>query len=108
MKKNTSKKPSDGRREAAQQRRQEELRVQQNRNRVSVGLLRYNHVIAKVTNQLNDALKAVSELSPEFNGQRELQMRSQMALRVMNSALRMLVQNKLQLWMIDDDSLRNE
>jgi hypothetical protein len=42
-----------------------------------------------------------------FNGQRELSSRNKMNIRVINSAIKMMDNNKLRLWMINEKELED-
>ena len=72
------------------------------KSNLSVSLIQHNKATEKLVKSLEEALVACKELSVKFGNQRELLARSRMTERVINSSLKMIANNKLQLWMIND------
>lgn len=69
---------------------------------MTVKVIQYNHVIDEVASSINSAIAKAQKISVDFGNQRELLSRSRMTERVIGASLKMLSNNKLQLWMIND------
>ena len=82
--------------------------ISKKKSDMSVKIIQHNQVITKVIRQMAEALAECERNSAAFNGQRVLLARAKMQERVLNSALRMMEQNKMQFWMIDDAALEND
>lgn len=87
------------------ERMERQERIARAKSDMSVSVIQYNHAIDKMMQSMGDALKACHALSERFGTQRELLARTRMNERVINSSLKMVANNKLQLWMIDDRGL---
>ena len=87
------------------ERRERQERIAKAKSDMSVSVIQYNHAIDKMMQGMGDALRACRALSEKFGTQRELLARTRMNERVINSSLKMVANNKLQLWMIDDRGL---
>ena len=70
---------------------------------VTVAVVRQNQAIDHMTSLLS----LCASNAALYDGQRELSARSGMTVRVLKSSINMLSQNKLKLWMIDEDALSN-
>ena len=75
---------------------------------ITVNLLRQNQAIDKLVQQIQGTMAECQTLSKTYGTQRELLARTAMMMRVMHSAAGMLVNNKLKLWMIDENALGEE
>ena len=91
--------------EKKNERRERQDKIAKAKSDMSVTVIQYNHAIDKMMQGMSDALKACKALSAQFGTQRELMARTRMNERVINSSLKMVANNKLQLWMIDDRGL---
>ena len=69
---------------------------------MTVKVIQYNHAIDGIISSINGAFAKAQEISVGFGNQRELLSRSRMTERVIGASLKMLSNNKLQLWMIND------
>lgn len=87
------------------ERRERQERIAKAKSDMSVSVIQYNHAIDKMMQGMGEAMRMCRALSEKFGTQRELMARTRMNERVMNSSLKMLANNKLQLWMIDDRGL---
>lgn len=87
------------------ERRERQERIAKAKSDMSVNVIQYNHAIDKMMHGMGEAMRMCRALSEKFGTQRELMARARMNERVMNSSLKMLANNKLQLWMIDDRGL---
>lgn len=75
---------------------------------ITVSLLRQNQAIDRLVKQIEGTMAECQSLSKTYGSQRELLTRTAMMMRVMHSAAGMLVNNKLKLWMIDENALGEE
>ena len=82
--------------------------ISRRKSDMTVSIIQHNQVISKVIRQMAEALAECERNSAAFDGQRMLLARVKMQERVLNSALRMMEQNKIQFWMIDDAALEEE
>lgn len=87
------------------ERRERQERIAKAKSDMSVNVIQYNHAIDKMMQSMGEAMRMCRALSEKFGTQRELMARARMNERVMNSSLKMLANNRLQLWMIDDRGL---
>ena len=85
--------------------RERQEKIAKAKSDMTVGVIQYNHAIDKMMQGMGEALRACRALSEKFGTQRELLARARMNERVINSSLKMMANNKLQLWMIDDRGL---
>ena len=88
--------------------REREAKVARRKSDISASVIRHNMAMKKLVDSINDTLDACRELSANFGNQRELVARARMTERVLNSSIRMINGNKLQLWMIDDRSIDDD
>ena len=72
---------------------------------LTVSVIRHNHAVDRLISQISDGLRECISLSEGFEGQRTLFARAKQTERVLNAALKMISQNKMQLWMIDDAAI---
>lgn len=90
--------------------KQDELNIKVNKAKedLSVNIIQYNHKIKDILQRMSVMIQECIDSDKSFNGQRELLSRNKMNIRVLNSAIKMLDNNQLQLWMIDDKSLEEK
>ena len=81
------------------------LKISKAKELVTVDIIKHNKVFNKLTNQLKEALVVAENDSKTFANQRELYMRNKMLERTIASCLRLIEQNRLQFYMIDENSL---
>lgn len=74
---------------------------------VTVAVVRQNQAIDHLIDEMTNLLSLCASNAALYDGQRELSARSGMTVRVLKSSINMLSQNKLKLWMIDEDALSN-
>lgn len=89
------------------------LKVNKEKEELTVDIIQYNHKIEKLLQQMSLMIHECDNIDKsKFVFQRELLSRNRMNMRVINSAIKMIHDNKLQLWMIDDkaieDKVKNE
>ena len=89
-------------------RMEHDRRLAKARSGMSIDVIQYNHVMKKLIGEMEKSLDACKQYVSKFGNQRQLVTRSKMTERVINSAIRLLNNNKLQLWMIDDGVLDDE
>lgn len=86
-----------------------ELQLKKNKlkEKLTVQIIQYNHKIERLLQEMSKMIKECSDMEGDnsFLTQRELVSRNKMNIRVINSAIKMIDNNKLQLWMIDDKYL---
>jgi hypothetical protein len=75
---------------------------------LTVNIIQYNHKIEKLLRDMSAMIQECVDIDNLFEGQRELLSRNKMNIRVINSAIKMIDNNKLRLWMIDEKSLENK
>ena len=95
----------DDRKTAKSERRERQERIARAKSDLSVSVIQYNHAIDRMMGKMEEALRECRALAAKFASQRELSARSKMTDRVINSSLKMVASNRLQLWMIDDRGL---
>lgn len=81
------------------------LKISKAKELVTVDIIKHNKVFNKLINQLKEALVVAENDSKTFANQRELYMRNKMLERTIASCLRLIEQNRLQFYMIDENSL---
>ena len=84
------------------EKRERDEKVAKAKSDISVNLIQYNKATEKIVKSLEEARVACKALSPKFGNQRELLARSRMTERVIVSSLKMIANNRLALWMIND------
>ena len=84
------------------EKKEHDEKVAKAKSDISVNLIQYNKATEKIVKSLEEALVACKALSSKFGNQRELLARSRMTERVIVSSLKMIANNKLALWMIND------
>lgn len=95
----------DDKKTAKSERRERQERIARAKSDLSVSVIQYNHAIDRMMGKMEEALRECRALAAKFASQRELSARSKMTDRVINSSLKMVANNRLQLWMIDDRGL---
>ena len=86
-------------------RMEHDRRLAKARSGMSIDVIQYNHVMKKLIGEMEKSLDACKQYVSKFGNQRQLVVRSKMTERVISSAIRLLSNNKLQLWMIDDKQI---
>ena len=87
---------------------EQESRISRRKADMTVNVIKHNQAIDKLIKEMLNGLRDCLAISKDFEGQRMLFSRAKMQERVLNAALKMISQNKLQLWMIDDSALEND
>ena len=85
-----------------------QLKVNKAKEELTVDIIQYNHKIEKVLQEMSKMIKDCMNIDSKFVNQRELLSRNKMNIRVINSAIKMLDNNKIKLYMIDDKSLEDK
>jgi hypothetical protein len=88
--------------------RQAEEKMRKAKAELTVNVIKQNQAIDSLVGSIETAMGVCRDMAGSYNGQRELIARTNMALRVMASAIGMLRTNKLKLWMIDDRALPSD
>lgn len=81
------------------------LKISKAKELMTVNVIRHNRTFDRLTNQLKEALAVAEKDENTFQNQRELYMRNKMLTRTVASCLRLVEQNRLQFYMIDENSL---
>lgn len=84
------------------------LKINKAKEDLSVQIIQYNHKIKDVLQKMSVMIQECMDSDKSFVGQRELLSRNKMNIRVLNSAIKMLDNNQLQLWMIDEKTLEEK
>lgn len=84
-------------------------KINKAKEQLTVNVIQYNHIIEKLKKSILQSMSNCELISKKhFNNQRELIARKRMTQRVLNSTLKMLDNNKLYLWMIDEEIIKQE
>lgn len=84
-------------------------KINKAKEQLTVNVIQYNHIIEKLKKSILQSVSNCELISKKhFNNQRELIARKRMTQRVLNSTLKMLDNNKLYLWMIDEEIIKQE
>lgn len=87
--------------------KQQQEQLNKLKETLTVNVIQYNHIIQRLKKNILQSMNQCQKSSGQlFQNQRELSARKRMTNRVLNSTLKMLDNNKLQLWMIDEQELR--
>lgn len=81
------------------------LEAGKRREVVTVNIIKYNRSIGKLSDALQSGLKAFRQAEHDLGEHADLYNRIKMTERVVVSAMRMIAQNKLQFFMIDENVL---
>lgn len=81
------------------------MQISKAKELMTVNVIKHNRVFDKLSNQLKEALFVAENDEKIFQNQRELYMRNKMLTRTIISCLRLVEQNRLQFYMIDENSL---
>lgn len=81
------------------------MQISKAKELMTVNVIKHNRVFDKLSNQLKEALFVAENDEKTFQNQRELYMRNKMLTRTIISCLRLVEQNRLQFYMIDENSL---
>lgn len=84
------------------------MKISKAKEVMTVNIIKHNRTFDRLTTQLKEALVVASNDSNTFADQRELYMRNKMLERTVASCLRLIEQNRLQFYMIDENSLNIE
>lgn len=85
-----------------------QLKVNKAKEELTVDIIQYNHKIEKLLQEMSKMIKDCMNIDSKFVNQRELLSRNKMNIRVINSAIKMLDNNKIKLYMIDDKFLEDK
>lgn len=84
-------------------------KINMKKQQLTVDVIQYNHIMQKLKRSIVQSLGACNDISQKsFTNQRNLIARKMMSERVLNAALKMIDNNKLYLWMIDEQSLKED
>lgn len=81
------------------------MQISKAKELMTVNVIKHNRAFDKLSNQLKEALSVAENDEKTFQNQRELYMRNKMLTRTIISCLRLVEQNRLQFYMIDENSL---
>lgn len=82
------------------------IKVNKEKEELTVDIIQYNHKMESLLQQMALMIQECDKIDKsKFSFQRELLSRNRMNIRVINSAIKMMDNNKLQLWMIDDNAI---
>ena len=81
------------------------MQISKAKELMTVNVIKHNRAFDKLSNQLKEALFVAENDEKIFQNQRELYMRNKMLTRTIISCLRLVEQNRLQFYMIDENSL---
>lgn len=81
------------------------MQISKAKELMTVNVIKHNRAFDKLSNQLKEALFVAENDEKTFQNQRELYMRNKMLTRTIISCLRLVEQNRLQFYMIDENSL---
>ena len=84
------------------------LQLNKAKEELTVNIIQYNHKIEKLLQDMSAMIQECINIDSAFNGQRELSSRNKMNIRVINSAIKMMDNNKLRLWMINEKELEDK
>lgn len=93
-----------------QDKRKEINKINKLKEQLTVDVIQYNHIMQKLKTNILQSLVLCNNISekPSFMNQRDLIARKRMSERVLNATLKMIDNNKLYLWMIDEQSLKED
>ena len=84
------------------------LKKGKEKEELTVEIIQYNKIFDRLLNEIQRAMVASSIAGQKFNSQRMLQIRVKIVERVLSSTIKFISQNKLHLYMIDENLLGNE
>ena len=91
-----------------QLKREMELKFVQERENITVSVLKGNHLLNKMQKELADCYKQYGLLMQSMENQGELLSRCNMVQRLLMACAKMLGQQKMQLWMINDEEIKRK
>jgi len=101
----------DGKNGSAERRRRAgraSSRMARAKQDVSVEVIRQNQLCDDLMRRADAALAQSEARAKKLAGQREIAARIGVVSRTLRTVVRILAQNRLQLWMIDDDAIEND
>jgi len=75
---------------------------------ITVAIIQYNKVFGRLSDEIKKAIITIQNSGEKFSSQNALQSRIKLVERVMLSTLKFIDQNKLQFYMIDENTLGND
>ena len=105
------KRQEEARRKAEEKKRiskERQTKIAKRKSDITVSVLKHNQAMKQLVDSMNAALTACKETLSKLTNQRELIARTKMTERVLNSSIRLMTGNKLQLWMIDERGIEEE
>lgn len=85
-----------------------QLKIGKKRENLTVSIIQCNKLLNSMQKQLADCYKQCNSICQGFQSQPELTTRCNMILRLLVSCTKMLGQQKMQLWMINEDAIGRE
>lgn len=85
-----------------------QIKVNKAKEDLTVNIIQYNHKLERLLQEMSKTIQECINIDSLFLNQRELSSRNKMNIRVINSAIKMLDNNKIKLYMIDDKSLEEK
>lgn len=92
----------------ARKKRASVVRVARAKQDISVEVIRQNQLCDDLMKRADAALAQSDARARKLAGQREIVTRINMTARTLRTLIRLLAQNRLQLWMIDDNAINDE
>lgn len=85
------------------------VKINKEKQELTIDIIQYNHKMDNLLKQMALMMQECDKIDKlKFTFQRELLSRNKMNMRVINSAIKMIDNNKLQLWMIDENVLEEK
>lgn len=89
--------------------KKQKVNISKKKQELTVDIIRYNRVIDDLKKNIIKSINLCNDISEKtFGSQRELIARKRMNERVLVSALKMIENNQLYLWMIDEVALNEK
>lgn len=85
-----------------------QLKIGKAKEDLTVSVIQCNKLLNNMQKQLADCYKKCSAISQGFENQTELVARCNMVLRLLTSCTKMIGQQKMQLWMINEDEIERK
>ena len=85
-----------------------QLKIGKKREELTISVIQCNKLLNNMQKQLADCYKQCNVFLQGFQSQPELTTRCNMVLRLLTSCTKMLGQQKMQLWMINEDAIERE
>jgi len=81
------------------------IRIGKAKEELTVKIIQHNKIFDKLAKDMQSAICKAVESEKDFANQRELYMRTKMLERIISSGVKLMKQNRLQLYMISEDNL---